>query len=68
MRTAQACWSFRLEGLGGMSLALKTGRLKMAYYTTYMQNYGYFVGGPHNKDCSIFGSISGILLFRQTAK
>ena len=26
-------------------------------------NQGTFLGGPHNKDCSIFGSILGSLYF-----
>ena len=26
------------------------------------QNYGYLFGGPHNKDCSILGSILGSLI------
>ena len=30
-----------------------------AVYVKVSQNYGYLVGGPHNKDYSILGSILG---------
>ena len=32
------------------------------------QNYGFFFGGPHNKDYSILGFILGSPNFRETAR
>ena len=49
-------------------LGLWSGHGRVNIEMGVSQNYGYLIGGPHNKDCSILGSILGVPLFWETTK